>query len=101
MFEDDLFVVLDRAPYYQGWPVTGLATRDALASVTWPSYSLEPNQPKGAGDDFKPIFGSDSSTFDHKCEYLLLITTNDISVFPPKDSTWLKDAYSISGLVDR
>jgi hypothetical protein len=42
-FEDDLFVVLDGAPYFQASAVTDLAARDDLAFVTLPSYSPELN----------------------------------------------------------
>ncbi len=42
-FEDDLIVVLDGAPYFRASAVTDLATRDDLAFVTLPAYSLELN----------------------------------------------------------
>lgn len=40
-FEDDLLVVLDRAPYFQVSTVTDLAARDDLAFVRLPAYSPE------------------------------------------------------------
>ncbi len=42
-FEDDLLVVLDRAPYFQASAVTDLVARDDLAFVTLPPYSPELN----------------------------------------------------------
>jgi len=42
-FEDDLIVVLDRAPYFQASAVTDLAARDDLTFVTLPSYLSELN----------------------------------------------------------
>ena len=42
-FEDNLLVMLDRAPYFQASAVTDLAARDDLAFVTLPAYSPELN----------------------------------------------------------
>ena len=42
-FEDDLLVVLDRAPYFQASADTDLAARDDLVFVTFPAYSPELN----------------------------------------------------------
>jgi transposase len=43
MFEEDLIVVLNDAPYFQASAVTNLAAREDLNFVTLPSYSPELN----------------------------------------------------------